>query len=644
MKHARPGHIPRWERPIRIPERVSLEHSEPTVAFAGEKATWQLRFRLSEPIDADTVLKLQLFGGRNNKGVFVDPQVERPADDGYVTMKTGAAEELSLEADEHAGSFVVELPEAGLPEGTVLIARIGDQSGGGQGIQAPSGRLLNQFFLLHREDSERRNRGTWGEEVQDLIVGACVMHILGGEIDHLRAYVPSQTQLGEPFDILVRPEDEFSNLSHRTLPDLAVLLEGEELDAEVERVPESTCLRARVCLEEEGVHRLMVRDRETGKEIEANPTVCSAATDGPQVLWGMIHGHTEMSDGSGTLEYYFHQTREEAGLDFAAPGDHDHLHETSDGMWRHACRTVARWNAPGEFVTFLGYEWAKWRKNGDGDRNVYYLEDDRPLYRSDEGHCAAPPDLFEALRDEKALVIPHHPGHSGNFCDWKDHDPVPERLAEIFQVRGSYECSEEDGNPVPECGDTPPIPEGYVSRALALGWRVGFTAGGDDHAGHAGTDRPRSGSRYGAGLMSVQAPARTREAIWEGMWNRQVVATTGPRLLLTFELNGNPMGAELDAGSIPELTERREIRVEFHGTAPVSRVDIIRNNEVVHTLPGTGPDCELGWEDATPLDEVLLPPAGLCSNPFCFYYVRVVQEDEEVAWASPVWIDAPSQQ
>ena len=82
------------------------------------------------------------------------------------------------------------------------------------------------------------------------------------------------------------------------------------------------------------------------------------------------------------------------------------------------------------------------------------------------------------------------------------------------------------------------------------------------------------------------------------------------------------------------------MEVTFHGTAPVERIDVIRNNQVVHTASADGADAELTWDDATPLHQVLLPPARFCPNRFCFYYVRVVQADGEAAWASPIWIDA----
>ena len=35
--------VPSWEQPIRIPEKVPIEHAEPKVAFAGQKLTWCLK-------------------------------------------------------------------------------------------------------------------------------------------------------------------------------------------------------------------------------------------------------------------------------------------------------------------------------------------------------------------------------------------------------------------------------------------------------------------------------------------------------------------------------------------------------------------------------------------------------------------------
>ncbi|MBM4029926.1 MAG: DUF3604 domain-containing protein, partial [Planctomycetes bacterium] len=584
-----PNAMPGWARPIRIPERIEITHAEPAFAIAGEKSTWRLPFRLSKAVPAGAILKCQLWGGRNNKGAFAGAQTERREAEGHLAAELDDGMVLAMSPDKKRGTYVVSLPDAGLKKGQGLTVVLGSRAHGGGGITAWRERMLNKFFILYSVPTEEAEPkfpawaggDVWAQGTDDRIVAACTMHILGGATHHIRAYVPATTRPGVPFAVLVRPEDESGCLSHQELAAVDISVNGQLLRADMERIPESTSLWATVRLPAEGVHRLSVREGASGREAVTNPTIC-ARTAQP-VYWGMIHGHTEMSDGTGKLDHYFHQLRHEVMLDFAAPGDHDHLWETSDEFWATTCAAVRFWHQPHEFVTFLGYEWAKWRRNGDGDRNVYYLEDDRPLYRSDDGEYPSPPDLFRALtgKQEKAVVIPHHTGHGGNFCDWKDHGPAHERLVEIFQTRGSYECSEQDGNPSPErAGGPAPYTDGYVRRALSLGWRVGFTAGGDDHSGHWGTEFRfgPNGKGYKQGLMSVEAAEKTRQAIFEAMHNRRVVATTGARMLLTYTLNGHPMGSELSVKSTPGLAVRRTLSIAFHGTAVVSRIDIIRSN------------------------------------------------------------------
>ena len=641
--------MPERARPIRIPRHIDITLADPPFAIAGERSTWRLSFRLSRDVPADALLKFQLCGGRNNKGDFPDAQVATPEGEGYIVAEFEDGTRYSLEPDRNAGTYTLSLPEGtGLRKGQELVVILGDRTQGGAGIRVGHERLLNKFFILYSVPNKTdepefpswAGGSVWAPETENLMVAACTMHVLGGAKHHIRAYVPAMTIPGEPFYVLVRPEDEFGNLSCEAVSEVVVSDDGQPLDVRIEEIPDSTCGRVTISLATEGVHRLEVRGKDSGCEAMSNPTICSSQARA--LCWGMIHGHTEMSDGTGRLEQYFHQLKNEVGLDFAAPGDHDHLWETPDEFWEVTCEAVKHWHEQGTFLTFLGYEWAKWRQNGDGDRNVYYLHDDRPLYRSDEGEYPSPSDLFGALtqNEEKAIVIPHHPGHGGNFCDWKDHDSACERLVEIFQMRGSYECSEAEGNPVPERKSAvPPYEGGYVQNALALGWRVGFTAGGDDHHGHWGSEFCFS-TGYKQGLMGVEAEERSREAIFAAMYERRVVATTGARILLTYSLNGHPMGTELSLRTLPELAHCRRLAIEFHGTAGVDRVDIIRNNMVLHSASATGEmDLSITWEDQDPMDDIWLPAAKFCDHPFAFYYIRVVQEDGEVAWASPVWID-----
>jgi hypothetical protein len=69
------------------------------------------------------------------------------------------------------------------------------------------------------------------------------------------------------------------------------------------------------------------------------------------------------------------------------------------------------------------------------------------------------------------------------------------------------------------------------------------------------------------------------------------------------------------------------------GTGPVARVEVLRNGEIVHTErpPGDAADVRFRWED----------PAPRKGEKASYYYVRVLQKDGQMAWASPIWVHVP---
>jgi len=630
------GTTPSFQRPLRIPERIALCTASPAFARAGDQGTWRLPLVLADAVAPGGKVYLYVFGGRNSRGQWENLQIDEPSGDGYVSLATADGEALPPTAiSENGGLVVFAAPKAVLPAGAELTAELARAI-------APKYSQANKFYLLLSGlTGEALAPPVLNEEGRRLILAACMMRITGDETARLRVFAPSQAAAGEPVALLVRPEDRSGNMAAQAPGPLTVRLGEREIAAERTPVEGTTCCRlGGITLSEPGVHRLRVTERETGLAGVSNPIHCAAQPTSPGVLWGMIHGHTEISDGAGTLHDYFAYMRDACGLDFGAPGDHDHLWETTDAMHALTQRAAAEHDEPGRFTVFLGYEWAKWRQNGDGDRNVYYLHDHRPMYRSDDGHYPTPGDLFSALKNETAIIIPHHSANWGNHCDWKDHDTEKERLVEIYSRWGNSERGQAEGNPFPITkGATTlswEVPDGFVQRALALGWRVGFTAGGDDHYGHPGDDMP--GYKYPAGLLAVWAEENTREAIWRALWNRQCYGTTGARMLLDVRVDGRPMGSELRLSEHPDLAARRTLAVRVHGTDRLRAVEIVRNNREVETREADGADLVFEWTDTAALSEVNLPAAPHCPTPFTFYYVRVTQADGQMAWASPVWI------
>ena len=110
-----------------------------------------------------------------------------------------------------------------------------------------------------------------------------------------------------------------------------------------------------------------------------------------------------------------------------------------------------------------------------------------------------------------------------------------------------------------------------------------------------------------------------RQSVFEGLRARRTYAATD-KILLDFSIGETIMGGETAASGPPELT------VAIEGTGPIAQVDIIRNGKFVYaTKPGTR-NAKFTFRDKD------------FSGEDSFYYVRVIQQDKNMAWASPIWV------
>jgi hypothetical protein len=346
----------------------------------------------------------------------------------------------------------------------------------------------------------------------------------------------------------------------------------------------------------------------------SNPLVVSATL--PPVYWGDLHGHSGLSDGTGTPEDYYRYARDIAALDVAVLTDHDHwgmqpLSETPE-LWEGIAAQTKAFHDPGRFVTLLGYEWTSWLH---GHRHVLYFEDKGRVLSSVDPAFESPLQLWEALRGEAALTFAHHTAGGPIAANWEiPPDPELEPVTEIVSVHGSSEAA-----------DSPrviydPVAGHFARDALDRGYRLGFVGSGDGHDGHPGLAHLASPS---GGLVAILTEELTREAVLEALRARRVYATNGPRILLHATLDGAPMGSALDADG----GRARSLDVRVYALEALERLDLVRSGRVVRTFAGTGSG-ELRLTE---------PIAGLESGEYL--YVRAVQVDGGAAWSSPFFVD-----
>jgi len=336
-------------------------------------------------------------------------------------------------------------------------------------------------------------------------------------------------------------------------------------------------------------------------------------------LWfGDLHAHSDISVCNRTadqsIEENFQVRRDINRLDFAAVTDHDY--NMVPYLWHRSAKLVRAHEDPGRFLTFLGQEWTSsfeiyTEENPHGyygHRNLIHQDPYFPRWWN--AHLGGTPAaLWAALRRMKAsfVTIPHQLADTGNVpVDWSFADEEAQPVAEIFQVRGSYE-----GFGAPrQAQRSIQAPGRYLRDAWAAGKIIGVIAS-PDHGG-------------GCGKAAVWAEELSRASIIEAIRARRTYGTTAPRLVLDVRVNGHMMGEKVrePAGG------RVEVKIRARAPSRITTVEVCRNGEFIYVHEADDREVDLTFLDAS-------PPAGRV-----YYYVRVFQQDYEIAWSSPVWLGA----
>ena len=339
-----------------------------------------------------------------------------------------------------------------------------------------------------------------------------------------------------------------------------------------------------------------------------------------QILRGEFHRHTDLSvDGGedGSLEDLWRYALDAAQLDWMASSDHDAGGGREFSWWLTQKSTEMQQHEP-SFISLFAYERSV--SFPIGHRNVLLGQPGiRPLPRwlppRGPGAAAMSLDdtklLYEYLRHFDGICVAHTTASGSMGTNWPYHEADVEPLVELYQgCRYNYESATAPRSPAHAEEVTGGVAEeGYVVNALRKGFRLGFAACSDHTSTHVSYT-----------MAYVTEPSRA--GIMESLRQRRCYAATD-NILLAVTCEGHLMGEEFAVHQPPKL----DIHVE--GTAPIQSVSILQNGALVAELDANSAVFDDQWQG---------PP--LVPGEVVSLYVRVQQEDGELAWSSPMWIKA----
>ncbi len=452
----------------------------------------------------------------------------------------------------------------------------------------------------------------------------------GGPVERLSVVAPSVVRPGEPFTVRLAALDEKAYPSVKC-GDVARPVGGPArglVEVAFEDGRPAVASIDGAVIADEGWHRLGFEMM--GRTWLSNPIHCDPRAR--RIFWGDPHVHTVISRCHPTacrsLDFCFVGARYMSGLDWVTAADHVSNGRSDKGKWEAQRRAVRVFDDPPHFVALLGYE-ASLKGGAGGDNNVYCrgdLEDFVDHY--EDGNTQT---LSDALPDD-CFLVPHHTTRTGKHGELSDEIyPGPERMP-VVEIHSKWGTGEYRGNPnaLHEVHDGP----SYVQDLLAQGYPLGFIAGTDTHATMPSSfgDDSSHIDRL-PGLAAIRADGLSHEAVWDAMLGRDCWGTSLERIIIEEEMVGGRMGRVIAWDGGP-----REFAARVASESNIVCVDLVRNGEDVHSVPGDGWRAELQFTDDQSLADVAFEPRGWFERPFVYYYLRVTCESGAQAWSSPIWL------
>jgi len=335
------------------------------------------------------------------------------------------------------------------------------------------------------------------------------------------------------------------------------------------------------------------------------------------VYFGDLHSHSDLSldkqPGALPPAQAYAYAKHVAEIDFLAISDHTHSPDLNVAGYNQVIAAARAYDHPdSHFVAIVGQELGLWGPGGYGHMNIF----ESPVRADNDSNDDTRLNLLHAydflIRNQLLGQFNHPlPNGSSNFSGLSYYAPVDPWMATLEVLNGKRSENYEQ----------------YYLAALQKGWHVGAVGDQDNHARNYGNTVSSSGDIY---LTGVLAESLTKPAILEAIRARRTYAfQTSPawdRIALTeFTANDHWMGE-----SFAQSDTIVRFRVRATAPLPFRSAQLYRNGYLLQAIELSAN--AFTWE-----------PVDSSSHGSVYYLVKLVQEDTDMLWSSPIWVNSPGE-
>jgi len=384
--------------------RRSISYTEPKGACAGERNTWAFIFSPANDLSKGARLKFDI----NSKGRPFDweiPQTNIKVKKNLIWMEVESKKMIAAtpvySQDVPIPQFEFILPEdvkAGNPI-TIFMGSPLKTDNEKKGNQSQHYIYRRRPFYLYIDP---KGKGDYKD------TETFHLDVRGGELHSIRIVVPSVVNKNQRFDVVVRFEDKYGNLTGNAPEGTLVEFSYERLRENINWklfVPEIGFINLpNLYFNEPGIYQIQLKNLTTNEVFLSSPMKCFGETSN-QLFWGTFHGESILYDSSENIESCLRHLRDENALQFFASSNFENEKETSNDVWKTVSSHISEFNEDERFITFLGMQWSG-TNSSEGLRQIVYSKDNKPILRKKESKSNNLKKIYKSHSPKDFLSIP----------------------------------------------------------------------------------------------------------------------------------------------------------------------------------------------------------------------------------------------